>query len=102
MLWEVFNIKFIKQGLVHEKVTIRIFTTAALYLMIFFGTSIVSYYLLPDGFLKSKNFLQSWETSKSFIVSTIQIFLYKWIVLLGLFFVLIGAFIESYAIIQNL
>lgn len=52
----------------------RIIWTVILCFAIFFTGVIISYYFLPEGILKSKNPLHSWETSDHLIMSTLQIF----------------------------
>lgn len=53
-----------------------IFTTI-LFFVLFFTVVILSYFFLPEGFLKSKNPLQNWETSGNTFILTLQIFFYN-------------------------
>jgi hypothetical protein len=69
--------KAIKQNLVHEKLAVRIPTAIVLYLALFFGSAILSYFLLPEGLLRNKNPLQNWEVSNSLLVGALQIFSYN-------------------------
>lgn len=55
----------------------RILFCSLAFLILFFGMTILSYYLLPEGFLKNKNPLHNWETSKSILTSTLQIFFFN-------------------------
>ena len=55
----------------------RIIWTFVLFLVIFFGTVMISYFFLPEGLLKNKNPLQSWETSDGILLLALQIFLYN-------------------------
>jgi hypothetical protein len=45
--------------------------------VIFFAITAISYFLLPEGILRSKNPTQNWDTSNSVLVSTLQIFLFN-------------------------
>ena len=68
----------------------RIFWASIFFLLLFFGVTVLSFYLLPEGLLKNKNPLQSWEPSESTLILTLQIFFYNLlsvliIVLAGLF-----------------
>lgn len=55
----------------------RVFITVILFLILFFGVMILSYYLLPEELLKNKNPLQNWETSDNTLILTLQIFFYN-------------------------
>jgi len=55
----------------------RIIGTAILFFILFFGAMLISYFLLPEGLLKNKNPLQSWETSDNTLILTLQIFFYN-------------------------
>ncbi|NLD87434.1 MAG: hypothetical protein GX633_04165, partial [Clostridiales bacterium] len=55
----------------------RIIWTVVLFFTVFFGIMILSYFLLPEGLLKNKNPLQSWETSDSILILTLQVFIYN-------------------------
>jgi len=55
----------------------RILFSSIAFLILFFGVTILSYFILPDGFLKNKNPLHSWETSKSIFISSLQIFFFN-------------------------
>ncbi|HOW06821.1 MAG TPA: hypothetical protein PLQ28_03245, partial [Flexilinea sp.] len=55
----------------------RIFWASIFFLLLFFGVTVLSFYLLPEGLLKNKNPLQSWEPSESTLILTLQIFFYN-------------------------
>ncbi len=55
----------------------RILFCSIAFITLFFGMTIISYYFLPEGFLKNKNPLHSWETSKSIFISALQIFFFN-------------------------
>lgn len=59
--------------------------TCLLLLILFFGVMIISYLLLPEGLLKNKNPLQSWETSGNTVIFTMQIFFYNMLSVLVIF-----------------
>lgn len=63
----------------------RVIFTALLFLVLFFGVTIFSYFLLPEGLLKNKNPLQSWETSSNTFILTLQIFFYNILSVLVIF-----------------
>lgn len=66
----------------------RICWAAILFLLLFFGLTIISYFFLPEGLLKNKNPLQSWETSDNTIVLALQIFFYN---LLSVLVIVLGS-----------
>lgn len=59
-----------------------------LFLVVFFGVTIISYYFLPEGILKSKNPLQNWETSSNTFSLILQIFFYN---MLSVLFIILGS-----------
>lgn len=66
----------------HEKLSsdnlkMRIFWASILFLLLFFGVTILSFYLFPEGLLKNKNSMLGWETSESVLILTSQIFFYN-------------------------
>jgi hypothetical protein len=77
----------IKEKLTSDDVRVRVGTAALLFLILFFGLTIISYFLLPQGILKNKNPLQQWETSPHTLVLVLQIFFYN---LLSVLVILIG------------
>ncbi|MFZ2456669.1 MAG: hypothetical protein WAX07_09350 [Candidatus Altiarchaeia archaeon] len=69
--------EYIRKKLSSNNITERILFTAILFFIVFFGVTIISYFLLPGGLLKNKNPLQGWETSDNSFVLTLQIFFYN-------------------------
>lgn len=51
--------------------------TRIAFVVIFYGGTILSYLLLPEGFLLKKNSVADFNTSKNVIVCAVQIFLYN-------------------------
>jgi hypothetical protein len=66
-----------RKNLASENVYLRIATTCFLFVIIFFTITTISYFLLPEGILRSKNPAQNWDTSDNLLVSTLQIFLFN-------------------------
>lgn len=69
--------QFFREKLSSNSLKQRILYLFLLFLILFFGVTIISYFLLPEGFLKSKNPLQNWETSSNTFILTLQIFFYN-------------------------
>ena len=69
--------KFFREKLSSNSLKQRIIFSMLLFLVVFFGVTVISYYFLPEGFLKSKNPLQNWETSSNTFSLTLQIFFYN-------------------------
>ena len=67
----------IRSKLSSDKIGIRLVWTLLIFSIVFVGVTIISYYLLPEGLLKNKNPLTSWETSNSILISSMQIFFYN-------------------------
>lgn len=66
----------------HEKLSSnnlkeRICWAAILFFLLFFGVTVLSFFLLPEGLLKNKHPLQNWENSDSTFILTLQIFFYN-------------------------
>ena len=57
-----------KEGMISDKVAERILWLSILFFIIFFGTTILSYYLLPEGFLLRKNRISDFKTSENFFM----------------------------------
>ncbi|NMA50526.1 MAG: hypothetical protein GX951_01585 [Mollicutes bacterium] len=55
----------------------RITWSIILFVIIFFSTTIISYFILPEGIFKNKNPLQLWNTSNNIFILTLQIFFYN-------------------------
>ena len=69
--------KNLKTLFFNEKLYIRFISLFILFFIFFNGVTIISYFLLPEGFLLEKNSILDWDTSGSTILSTIQIFLFN-------------------------
>ena len=67
-------LSIIKNQLASDKISVRIITTYIIFIILFFGVTILSYYLLPEELLKNKHPLHNWNTSSLIWVSTLQIF----------------------------
>lgn len=76
----------IKRNMTSDSVASRITTTYICFLMIFFTVTIVSYHLLPEGLLRNKHPLQSWDTSPNLLISTLQIFSYNLLSVVAILF----------------
>ncbi len=83
---------FFRKNLTSENVYLRVATTCFLFVVIFFTITTISYFLLPEGILRSKNPAQNWDTSRNLLVSTLQIFLFNQ---LSVVVVLIGNIFSS-------
>ncbi len=55
----------------------RIIWTIFLFFIVFFGSIIISYFLLPEGLLKNKNPLQNWDISDNILILILQIFFHN-------------------------
>lgn len=77
--------KYLREKLSSESLKERICWSVILFLLLFFGVTILSFYLLPEGLLKNKHPLQNWATSGNTIVLTLQIFFYNMLSVLVIF-----------------
>ncbi len=68
---------FLLKKLTSQSLKERILFCYLVFLALFFGITIISYYFLPEGLLKNKNPLQDWEPSKNTLTLTLQIFFYN-------------------------
>ncbi|MDK2979773.1 MAG: hypothetical protein PWQ55_120 [Chloroflexota bacterium] len=82
----------IKERLTSDDVWMRVGTAALLFLILFFGLTVISYFLLPQGILKNKHPLQQWETSTHTPILVLQIFFYN---LLSVLVILAGNLFAS-------
>lgn len=64
-------------NLTHEKVYKRVISSFVIFYVLFFTVVILSYLILPEGFLKSKNSIMDFETSKNVWLQALQIFSYN-------------------------
>ncbi len=78
-------IKLLYRKLSSNSLKERVIFAFLLFLILFFGVLIISYLLLPEGLLKNKNPLQSWDTSSNTAVLTMQIFFYNMLSVLVIF-----------------
>lgn len=69
--------KYIHEKLSDTRVGVRIIFTLMMFFTLFFGTMVVSYYLLPEGVLRNRNPLQNWASSDDTWILTLQIFFYN-------------------------
>lgn len=69
--------RFFRENLSSNSLKQRVLFSMLLYLALFFGVVVISYFFLPEGLLKSKNPLQNWETSNNTFTLTLQIFFYN-------------------------
>jgi len=72
-------IKFIRKKLYSGNVWSRIAMLICIFCFAFFGVTIISYYLLPKGFLSNQSNMKDFETSTSLLVCTLQIFFFNMI-----------------------
>ena len=75
----------IREKLTSDKLFERIITLTIIFLLVFFGVTILSYYLLPEGFLLSKNNGTNFNTSTNIIICTLQIFAWNMISVVAIF-----------------
>ena len=74
----------IREKLTSEKLSKRIIVLSILFIIIFFGVTILSYFILPEGFLLNKNNNADFNTSTNVFLSTIQIFAWNMISVLAI------------------
>lgn len=75
----------IREKLTSDKLFERIITLTIIFLLVFFGVTILSYYLLPEGFLLNKNIGTNFNTSTNIIICTLQIFAWNMISVVAIF-----------------
>jgi len=75
----------IRKKLTSDKLFERIITLTIIFLLVFFGVTILSYYLLPEGFLLNKNNGTNFNTSSNIIICTLQIFAWNMISVVAIF-----------------
>ncbi len=75
----------IRENLTSEKISKRIITLSVLFIVIFFGVTTLSYFLLPEGFLLNKNRTADFQTSTNVFLCTIQIFAWNMISISAIF-----------------
>lgn len=67
----------IREGMISDRVSERILWLTLVFFLVFFGTTILSFYLLPEGFLRRKNAIGDFQTSENLFLCAAQIFLYN-------------------------
>ena len=75
----------IREKLTSDKLFERIITLTIIFLLVFFGVTILSYYLLPEGFVLNKNNGTNFNTSTNIIICTLQIFAWNMISVVAIF-----------------
>lgn len=75
----------IREKLTSDNLYERIITLTIIFFLVFFGITILSYYLLPDGFLLNKNNETNFDTSMNIIICTFQIFAWNMISVVAVF-----------------
>ncbi|MFT4144185.1 MAG: hypothetical protein QM644_06985 [Mobilitalea sp.] len=80
---------FLRMKLSSQTLLLRVIYTTFTFLVLFLSITIISYFLLPEGFLKSKNPLQNWETSSNTLLLIFQIFFYN---MLSVVIIVFGSF----------
>ena len=75
----------IREKLTSDKLFERIITLTIIFFLVFFGVTILSYYLLPEGFLLNKNNGTNFNTSTNIIICTLQIFAWNMISVVAIF-----------------
>lgn len=78
----------IREKLTSEKMYIKILYLSIIFIATFFGLTILSYFILPEGFLLNQNNFKNFDTSSNLLVSTLQIFLFN---MISIVFVIIGS-----------
>lgn len=78
----------IRNKLTSKNVYIRILWFAVLFLVIFFGATIVSHYILPEGFLKNANTTRDFDISSNIWLAALKIFSFN---LISVIVIMIGS-----------
>ena len=76
----------VKEGMISDKVSERIVWLSVLFVIVFFGTTTLSFFLLPEGFLLNKNRISDFQTSENLFLCAVQIFLYNMLSVAFIFF----------------
>lgn len=76
----------LREKLVSEKIGTRIGWLTFAFVIVFFGVTILSYFLLPDGLLLRKNSVADFKTSENIFLCALQIFSYNMISIVVTFF----------------
>lgn len=78
----------IKTKMFSSNIFVRIATLFCFFILLFFGVTVLSYYLLPEGFLQNKNSISDFSISNNLLIGAVQIFLWN---LLSVVFIIIGS-----------
>ena len=78
----------IREKLASDKISERILWLTGLWFLLFFGSVVLSFFLLPKGFLKDYTESRDFETSANLLISTVQIFFFNQIAVIA---ILIGS-----------
>ena len=78
----------LKEKLISEKIGTRILWLTIVFFVVFFGVTILSYFLLPEGILLRKNGVADFKTSENLFICAIQIFMYN---MISIVFVILGS-----------
>ena len=78
----------IRGKLTSKNVYVRILWFAILFLVIFFGATIISHYILPEGFLKNANTTRDFDISSNIWLVALKIFSFN---LISVIVIMIGS-----------
>ena len=78
----------IKDKMFSSNIFVRIATLFCVFMFLFFGMTILSYFLLPEKVLLNKNSLTDFQTSNNLLIGAMQIFLWN---LIAVVFIIIGS-----------
>ena len=78
----------INEKIYSERISIRILWLSVAFVVVFYGVTILSHFLLPEGFLLKKNSVADFKTSENFLVCAMQIFSYN---MLSILVVILGS-----------
>jgi len=70
-------LRFFREKLSSNSLKQRVLFSTLLFLTLFLGVAVISYFFLPEELLKNKNPLQNWETSHNTFILSLQIFFYN-------------------------
>lgn len=76
----------IQERILSDKLSERILWISIAFFLVFFGATILSFYILPEGFLLGKNRIANFRTSENLFLCAVQIFLYNMLSVSVIFF----------------
>ncbi|MGL6173525.1 MAG: hypothetical protein ACRC1P_02850 [Cellulosilyticaceae bacterium] len=85
-------VEILKCKLHDQSIMTRMIWCTFIFLIVFFSVTIISYFVLPQGFLLSKNRMADFETSNTFWICTMQIFGYN---MMSILLILIGSLVAK-------